>query len=188
MRSAVNTSIKPADLPEAENCRVVDTLTPKPLVLLDHKPIGPLANHQPMDIVAWESELDRLTNSSSSQGKMEYLVDGAQFFPRLMSRIQSARKSIDIRVYIFDNDHYALQIADLLRKRAEEIRVRIAVVSEEVWPPPASEEPQPPDPSRRIPFSDLIEGGKLDIKDVLQPIYDEINKKYGTNEKPGSGE
>ncbi len=42
----------------------------------------------------------------------------------------------------------------------------------------------PPDPSRRIPFSKEIEGGKLDVLDVLQPIYDEINKKYVTNEKP----
>jgi hypothetical protein len=39
-----------------------------------------------------------------------------------------------------------------------------------------------PDPSRRIPFSKEIKGRRLD---VLQPIYDEINKKYGTNEKPG---
>jgi len=42
-----------------------------------------------------------------------------------------------------------------------------------------------PDPSRRIPFSKEIKGGRLDVLDVLQPIDDEINKKYGTNEKPG---
>ena len=67
----------------------------------------------------------------------------------------------------------------------DDIRVRMAVVSEEVWPPPASEKPEPPDPSRRVPFSDLISDGKLDVIDVLQPIYDEINEKYGTNEQPG---
>ena len=67
----------------------------------------------------------------------------------------------------------------------DDIRVRMAVVSEEVWPPPASEEPEPPDPSRRVPFSDLISDGKLDVIDVLQPIYDEINEAYGTNEQPG---
>jgi ribonuclease Z len=66
----------------------------------------------------------------------------------------------------------------------DEIRVRMAVVDEEVWPPPATEKPMPPDPSRRIPFSKEIAGGKLDVADVLQPIYDEINEKYGTNEKP----
>ena len=58
------------------------------------------------------------------------------------------------------------------------------MVSEEVWPPPASEKPVPPDPSRRIPFSDMINGGRLDVDEVVQPIYDEINKKYGLKEKP----
>jgi len=66
----------------------------------------------------------------------------------------------------------------------EDIRVRMAVVSEEVWPPAASERPMPPDPSRRIGYSKEIIGGKLDIVDVVQPVYDEINKQYGTQEKP----
>ena len=65
----------------------------------------------------------------------------------------------------------------------EDIRVRMAIVDEDVWPPAASEKPQTPDPSLRIPYSDTIAGGKLDVKEVIQPIYDEINKKYGINEK-----
>ena len=40
------------------------------------------------------------------------------------------------------------------------------------------------DPSRRIPFSDMIADGKLDVIDVLQPIYNEINEQYGLNEQP----
>jgi len=66
----------------------------------------------------------------------------------------------------------------------DDIRTRMAVVSEEVWPPPASEAPMPPDPSRRIPFSDFIAGGKLDVSDVVQPIYDAINAQFGLDEKP----
>jgi ribonuclease Z len=66
----------------------------------------------------------------------------------------------------------------------EEIIVRMAVVNEEVWPPPATEKPLPPDPSRRIPYSEMIVGGKLDVKDVIQPVYDEINKQYGLKEQP----
>ncbi len=65
----------------------------------------------------------------------------------------------------------------------DDIRVRMAVVDEDVWPPPASEKPQLPDPSIRIPYSDEILSGKLDVKDVIQPTYDEVNKKYGLNEK-----
>ena len=66
----------------------------------------------------------------------------------------------------------------------DEVRERMAVVSEEVWPPPASEAAIPPDPSRRIPFSDMIAAGRLDVNDVVQPIYDEINEEYGLQEKP----
>jgi ribonuclease Z len=66
----------------------------------------------------------------------------------------------------------------------DDIRVRMAIVDEAVWPPPATETPLPPDPSRRIPYSEQIAGGKLDVAEVLQPIYDEINAQYGLNEKP----
>ena len=65
----------------------------------------------------------------------------------------------------------------------DDIRVRMAVYDEDVWPPPATEKPQLPDPKTRIPYSDMISGGKLDLKDVIQPTYDEINKEYGLNEK-----
>ena len=65
----------------------------------------------------------------------------------------------------------------------DDIRVRMAIYDEDVWPPPATEKPQLPDPKIRIPYSDMIKGGKYDMKDVIQPTYDEVNKKYGLNEK-----
>ena len=65
----------------------------------------------------------------------------------------------------------------------DDIRVRMAVVDEDVWPPPATDKPQPPDPNERIPYSDEILSGKLNMKKVLQPTYDEINKQYGLREK-----
>ena len=70
----------------------------------------------------------------------------------------------------------------------KDIRVRMAGVMEDVWPPKPATKVQPPDPKLRIKKSDFIKGGKLDVKDVIQPIYDEINKKYGLQEKPGEGE
>ena len=65
----------------------------------------------------------------------------------------------------------------------DDIRVRMAIIDEDVWPPPATEKPLVPDPNERIPYSKEIAGGKLDVKDVIQPTYDEINKKYGLNEQ-----
>jgi ribonuclease Z len=64
----------------------------------------------------------------------------------------------------------------------KDIRVRMAVFDEDVWPPPATEKPQVPDPSQRIPYSKFIAGGKLDMHETIQPVYDEINKQYGLNE------
>ncbi|MHC4339161.1 MAG: guanitoxin biosynthesis MBL fold metallo-hydrolase GntH [Planctomycetota bacterium] len=65
----------------------------------------------------------------------------------------------------------------------DKIRVRMAIIDEDVWPPPATEKPQVPDASTRIPYSDFVAGGKLDMRKVIQPVYDEINKQYGLNEK-----
>ena len=65
----------------------------------------------------------------------------------------------------------------------DDIRVRMAVVDEDVWPPPATDKPQLPDPNDRIPYSDEISSGRLNMKKVLQPTYDEINKQYGLKEK-----
>ena len=65
----------------------------------------------------------------------------------------------------------------------DDIRVRMAVVDEDVWPPQPSEKPLVPDPALKVPFSDFIGDGKYDMKDVIQPTYDEINEEYGLDEK-----
>jgi ribonuclease Z len=65
----------------------------------------------------------------------------------------------------------------------ETIRVRMAAVDEDVWPPQPSEKPQVPDPKLRVPFSQTILEGKFDMKAVDQPAYDEINEQYGLSEK-----
>jgi hypothetical protein len=57
-------------------------------------------------------------------------------------------------------------------------------IMEDVWPPTPATKVMPPDPSIRIPKSEVIDGGKLDVTAEVNPIYDEINKQYGTNEKP----
>ena len=66
----------------------------------------------------------------------------------------------------------------------EDIRVRKMGLMEDVWPPQPATKVQPPDPSIRILKSAFVDGGKLDVTDVINPIYDEVNELYGTNEKP----
>ena len=63
----------------------------------------------------------------------------------------------------------------------KDIKVRMAVIDEDIWPQPAIQKKLPPDLSKRIGFSDYISGGRIPYKDVVGKIYSEINKKYGTN-------
>ena len=107
--------------------KIVDTVTPKPVILLKDQPIPPVSNNEAMDADAWEQELNDLAYSPLSQGTIEYLIDGAAFFSRLIDTIQAAEESIDIRLYIFDNDDYAVKIADLLKRRSREVKVRVLV-------------------------------------------------------------
>ena len=90
--------------------------------------IPPLANAEPMDLAAWEAELDRVTGTRSSRGSIDFLIDGEQYFERLEAAILDAGTSIDIRTYIFDNDDYAVKIADMLKNRADDdVRVRVLI-------------------------------------------------------------
>jgi ribonuclease Z len=65
----------------------------------------------------------------------------------------------------------------------DKITTRMAIVDEDIWPPAATDKPQIPDPNDRVGYSKFIIDGKLDMYDVIQPIYDEVNKMYGLNEK-----
>lgn len=89
--------------------------------------IPPLSGAGPMDAAAFETQLDGIVSSRAHAGKLRLLVDGDAFFPRLIQAVQDARASVDVRVYIFDRDDYALRIADLLKARSKAVRVRVLV-------------------------------------------------------------
>ena len=63
----------------------------------------------------------------------------------------------------------------------DDIKVRMAAIDEDIWPPPPLSRKLRPDASKRVGFSDFIKGGRVPYKDVVDEIYAEINKKYGTN-------
>ncbi len=66
----------------------------------------------------------------------------------------------------------------------ENIKVRMAVIDEDIYPQPAaSGKKLPPDASTRIGFSDYIINGRVVYKDVLEKIYKRVNEEYGSNEK-----
>ncbi len=80
-----------------------------------------------MDLEAWEHHLDKLVGSERFSGKIEVLVDGDAYFPRLIESVIDASKSVKVRTYIFDNDDYATALADMLKGQSETVDVKILV-------------------------------------------------------------
>ncbi|MEM8671874.1 MAG: guanitoxin biosynthesis MBL fold metallo-hydrolase GntH [Planctomycetota bacterium] len=66
----------------------------------------------------------------------------------------------------------------------DDIRVRMAAINEDMWPPPAPQAPPPVDRSITKYTSDWIVEKNLDVSQEVQRIYDRTNKQYGTNEQP----
>lgn len=79
----------------------------------------------PMDLAAFDRELDERFGARATPARLDLLIDGDAYFPRLVQAIQDARESVLVRVYIFDTDPYALQVADLLKERSKSIRVQV---------------------------------------------------------------
>jgi cardiolipin synthase len=79
----------------------------------------------PMDRAAWEAELDDLTDTELEPGSVRFLIGGEQFFPVLFERIAAATNAIDFRICIFDTDDVAVAVADALKRRSSEVRVRV---------------------------------------------------------------
>ncbi len=104
----------------------VETVRPTWLVTLESEPIPELNEGPGMNLDEWESTLDRITGHGATRGTIEYLVDGEEFFVRFIDAISTAKKSVDIRTYIFDNDDFAEKVARLLRRRSNEgIDIRV---------------------------------------------------------------
>jgi len=73
----------------------------------------------------FERLLDRRRFPRAESGSLKWLVDGPGFFPELDRQTTAARHSIDVQVFIFDNDDIAVRYADSLQRRAAEIPVRV---------------------------------------------------------------
>ena len=91
------------------------------------RPVPAVEARPPMDPGRWEGRLDHLDLPPRSYARIEPLIDGEAFFTRLVQSIQDARTEVTIRLFIFDNDDYAIRLADLLKRRSREVRVRVLI-------------------------------------------------------------
>lgn len=102
------------------------TTLPAILVYPRNTDILPLFEGEPMDLVDFEEYLKKLTSRDSLKGSMTFLIDGEEFFSRLLEEIEGAKSSIDIRIFIFDNDDYAVKVANLLKEKSRQgVNVRV---------------------------------------------------------------
>jgi ribonuclease Z len=66
----------------------------------------------------------------------------------------------------------------------DDIRIRMSAIDDAVWPSPPTQQRIPPDTGKAIHFSDFSRSGVLPFPEVVQPIFDEINTKYGIKAEP----
>jgi cardiolipin synthase len=150
----------------------VETVRPTWLVHLESQPIPEIGNDPGMDLAAWEAQLDSITGRESSIGTIKHLVDGQEYFTRLIDAITSAKESIFVRTYIFDNDDYADTIASLLKRRSnEDIEVKVLLDGlGTILATGAADEAMPEDyvPPASVRVS-LESDSKIDVRQVKNP-------------------
>ena len=98
---------------------VTTTFKPAYSASVEKLPVPPLNDGPGMDLVAWEAYLDDKTRASS-KGTVDLLIDGHEFFPRFEQAVNAAEESIFVRMYIFDNDDFAVSVGELLKRRSNE--------------------------------------------------------------------
>ena len=74
---------------------------------------------------AFEARLDAEGFLRPAPGKLDLLIDGKRFFPEFERLVRTASTSVDVQVYIFDNDDIGVRYADLLKARSFEVPVRV---------------------------------------------------------------
>lgn len=122
----------------------------------------------------WQFEklLDRKHFPRAESGSLKWLVDGPGFFPELDRQIAAARKSINVQVYIFDNDDIAVHYADLLKNRAREVKVHV-LFDDMGSTFAATSAPETPGPPGFVPPADIEDylerGSKVRARRILDP-------------------
>jgi len=61
----------------------------------------------------------------------------------------------------------------------DEIRERLAIIDEHTWNPPPAYPAEPVRKEDLVGYSPEIEGGRLDVDDVIRPIYEEASEALG---------
>ena len=87
----------------------------------DSEPLTDPVTHQATDGVLRNRPGYNITGRRVVPGNsVATLYNGEQAFPEMLEAIDQAQKEVLLSSYIFDNDDYALRIADLLKRRSKD--------------------------------------------------------------------
>ncbi len=122
----------------------------------------------------FETFLDQRKLSRRTWGRVRLLVDGDEFFPEFLRSLSRASKSVDSQVFIFDNDDWALAVADAFKRKSYQVPVRILIdnmgsrVAHMIGP-----ETPAPAGFHAPPFIGdyLRDGSKIDFRANMNPFF-----------------
>ncbi|MCW1913135.1 phosphatidylserine/phosphatidylglycerophosphate/cardiolipin synthase family protein [Luteolibacter sp. GHJ8] len=107
------------------------------LAVLWHRPREIVTGNVPAEIIPQPQpteipgtpEFDKLLDSKGiplqEQGKVSFLVDGREFFGEVDRQLASTKKTVDVQVFIYDNDDIAVRYSDLFKQKSQEAKVRV---------------------------------------------------------------
>ncbi len=137
---------------------------------LPSEPPPPLVRRPEMDLALWNAEVSRLASTPASAAALRIRLGGGEFFPDFIQAVQEARRSVDVQIYIFDNDDYAVSLAQLLRRRSQEgVRVRV-LLDESASLAAAASAPESPMPADFTPPENMIRFLKKDSPVQVRPM------------------
>jgi len=140
----------------------------------------PLSHPEPMNLVSWENWLDHYTGTRRENGSLRLLIDGDRFFGRLRDAIAGATNRIDINMYIFDRDDIAVEVADQLKARSKQVKVKVILdrlgsIAAGVSPPAT------PMPEDFVPPSSIISylrtDSHVEVRPFLNPWFSSDHSK-----------
>ena len=104
----------------------------------------------------FEHLLDKRGFPRAESGSLKWLIDGPGFFTEIEHQLAAARHSVDVQMYIFDNDDIGVRYADTLKRGSAEVPIRVLfddLGSTFAWTSP----PKTPGPPGFVPPSDMEE-------------------------------
>lgn len=87
--------------------------------------IAPAPRAENFDIASFNEWLDRNVNTDNYTAEMEFYIGGEEFFTDFIIAAREAKESIFTHVYLFNNDPYGIEIADMFKELSARLDVRV---------------------------------------------------------------